>query len=238
MKEIDELIQTSEKYKDVLVQKRFDSKKHTVCYVIYNGKPRVLKWYAPGFRHNMETEYKLLKQASSQSTMPSIFEKDSEYNVLIMGYIPGQNLGDVLDDAHIGNQEKNSIIRLLAQWLIQFHQRFKSETGFYIRGDATVRNFLYTDIIWGIDFEEARTAEPGEDIAGLCASILTLDPMFTREKFVLCTTFVDEYQKSAEWKLQNINDDIAYALLEKSLWRPEQATILRNYAQHIRKKGL
>ena len=50
MKDIEELIKNNKKYKNVVIQKRFISKKNTVCYVILNGKPRVLKWFAPGFK--------------------------------------------------------------------------------------------------------------------------------------------------------------------------------------------
>jgi len=238
MKDIDELIQNSEKYAHALVQKRFESKKHTVSYVLLDNQPRILKWYAPGFRTNMETEYQILQKGSSKLSIPSLLEKDTENNVLIMGYIFGRNLGDIIDDDQVAYEEKREILLSLSSWFAQFHTFFKDETGFRIRGDPTVRNFLCKETVWGVDFEESRKGKPDEDIAGFCASILTLDPMFTTEKFRLCKTFIESYTQSVEWKLEKLNDDIAYALLEKIPWRLDQEKVLRHFSQHIRKKGL
>ena len=36
MKDIEELIKNNKKYKNTVIQKRFTSKKNTVCYVILN----------------------------------------------------------------------------------------------------------------------------------------------------------------------------------------------------------
>ena len=47
MKEIEELISNSDKYKNITIQKKFDSKKNTVTYVTIDDKPRVLKWFRP-----------------------------------------------------------------------------------------------------------------------------------------------------------------------------------------------
>jgi hypothetical protein len=77
-----------------------------------------------------------------------------------------------------------------------------------------------------------------EDIAGMCSSILSTDPMFTDEKFQLCKTFIESYKKSVKWALDNINDEIAYALLEKIQWRPEEEETLRMYNMRIRERGL
>jgi tRNA A-37 threonylcarbamoyl transferase component Bud32 len=238
MKDIMDLITTTEKYSQASIQKRFESKKHTVCYVLMDNQPRVLKWFAPGFKGNIETEFQVLQQASSRLTLPTIFEKDNENNVLIMGYIPGKNLGDILDDSLVNLGEKQTMMCLLAQWFAQFHTFFRKDMKFRIRGDPNVRNFLFNNQMWGVDFEESRNGNPGDDIGGLCASLLTFDPMFTSEKFGLCRKFIEEYLHNVSWQLEKINDEVAYAILEKISWRPEQEKILRNYAHHIRKKGL
>jgi thiamine kinase-like enzyme len=99
-------------------------------------------------------------------------------------------------------------------------------------------NFILTDRIWGIDFEESRLGKTIEDIAGMCASILTTDPMFSSEKFLLCEIFIDSYSKLAPGRIENINDEIAYVLLEKIQWRPDEEEILRKYCKIIREKGL
>jgi hypothetical protein len=127
---------------------------------------------------------------------------------------------------------------LLGDWFAQFHNYFKTADQFRIRGDSILRNFLISDHIWGLDFEESRIGKTIEDIAGMCSSILSTDPMFTDEKFRLCTKFIDSYKSSVKWSLDNLSDEIAYALLEKIQWRPEEEETLRKYAKRIRKQGL
>ena len=238
MKDIEELIKSSKKYKNALIQKRFESKKNTVSYVILNDKPRVLKWYAPGFRINMETEYTVLKDGSSKLNMPTPLDKDVDNNVIIMNYIIGKNLCDVINDEDTHFDEKKKIINTLAEWFAKFHGHFKTKDSFCIRGDSILRNFILTDRIWGVDFEESRNGKPREDIAGMCSSILSTDPMFTDEKFQLCKTFIESYKKSVKWRLDDINDEIAYALLEKIQWRPGEEETLSKYSKRIREKGL
>jgi len=81
MKDINELIKNNKKYKNTVIQKRFISKKNTVCYVILNDKPRVLKWYAPGFKKNMEIEYAILKKGSSKLNMRQVSKKTWKQNM-------------------------------------------------------------------------------------------------------------------------------------------------------------
>jgi tRNA A-37 threonylcarbamoyl transferase component Bud32 len=238
MREIEELVKNKEKYKDALIQKRFDSKKNTVVYVTIDNKPRILKWYVPGLKRNMETEYSVLTKGFPKISIPSPLEKDEENNVIIMSYITGKNLCDVINDPSTSINQKKKTVCMLAEWFAAFHEHFKTDNGFHIRGDSSLRNFILKDGIWGVDFEESRIGKPVEDVAGLCASILSTDPMFTTEKFQLCKTFLDAYRKSAKWPLEKINDEISYALLERIQWRPEDEDYLRKYAKNIRKNGL
>lgn len=238
MKDIEELIRNVEKYKNAVAQQRFESKKNTVAYVTLNGKPRILKWFVPGFKRQMETEYVVLKNSSSELHMPFPYRIDKDNNVLIMSYIIGENLCDVVNDEKTTTNEKQRLMVLLAEWFARFHTYFREVESFRIRGDSILRNFILTDRIWGVDFEESRTGKPVEDIAGMCSSILSTDPMFTSEKFRLCETFIESYVKSVKWGLGNVNDEIAYALLEKIQWRPDDEKTLRKYARRIRERGL
>ena len=237
MKDIEELIKVK-KYKNTTVQQRFNSKKNTVAHVLLKGKPRVLKWFAPGFKKQMETEYSILKNGSAKLNIPPPYEMDTKNNVLITSLITGENLCDVINDGKIESTEKQRLIMFLSEWFAEFHTHFKKADQFRIRGDSILRNFLITDRIWGVDFEESRMGKPVEDIAGMCVSILSTDPMFTEEKFTLCQLFIETYHKSVKWNLECINDEIAYVLLEKIQWRPDQEETLRKYSQAIRKKGL
>ena len=238
MKKIEELIEGGKKYKNTVIQEEFVSKKNTVAYVTLDGKPRVLKWFVPGLKRQMEKEYETIKKGSKKLNIPAAYEMDKENNVLILNYITGENLCDLINDQNTTFDEKKRIMILLAEWFYDFHNYFKDNDQFIIRGDATLRNFILSDRIWGVDFEESRQGKTVEDIAGMCASILTTDPMFTVEKFQLCELFIDSYMNLAPGRVNNINDEIAYSLLEKIQYRPDDETILRKFSKIIREKGL
>ena len=239
MRTIEDLISTTEKYKPALLQKQFKSKKNTVGYVVLNGQARILKWYVPGLKKNMDAEYEILKKGSLELAMPLPLEKDTENYVLVMSYIVGENVCDLINEQRMPFEEKKQVIDLLADWLVKFHRLFKSEEGFRIRGDPSLRNFILSrGRIYGVDFEESRIGKPVEDVAGICGSILSTDPMFTDEKFQLCQLFLDTYRRSAPWALENVNEEIAYALLERIQWRPKDEELLRKVAAKIRSKGL
>ena len=238
MRDIKELTDSVKKYKNAIIQQSFDSKKNTVAYVTIKGKPRVLKWFVPGFKKQMKNEYTVFKKGSSKINIPSVYEMDEENNVLITNYIIGENLCDVINNEDTTTNEKQRLMILLAEWFIDFHNHFKTNDGFIIRGDSSLRNFILTDRIWGLDFEESRPGKTVEDIAGMCASILTTDPMFTKEKFQLCKIFIEHYMKLAPGRITNANDEVAYALLEKIQWRPDDEEILRKYSKKIKENGL
>jgi len=238
MRDIAELIQNVSKYKDAIVQVRLKSKKNTVAYVTMDEKPRVLKWFVPGLKKQMKAEYEVLKEGSSKLNIPTIHDLDEENNLLIMGYIAGENLCDIINNENTPTNEKQKLIVLLAKWFADFHNHFKTQVQFRIRGDPTLRNFIFNDKIWGVDFEESRMGVPSEDIAGACASILSTDPMFTKEKFELCKLFLESYEKSAPGRIKNISNEIAYAILEKIQWRPRDEEVLRKYSKIIKNYGL
>ena len=239
MRTIEDLISNTEKYKPALLQKQFKSKKNTVGYVVLNGQARILKWYVPGLKKNLDIEYEILKKGSLELSMPTPLEKDTENYVLVMSYIVGENVCDFINNQKAPFEEKKHVIDLLADWLVKFHALFKSMEGFRIRGDPSLRNFLLSrDRLYGVDFEESRIGKPVEDVAGICASILSTDPMFTDEKYQLCQQFLDSYRRSAAWPVENVNTEIAYALLERIQWRPKDEEMLRKVAVKIRTKGL
>jgi tRNA A-37 threonylcarbamoyl transferase component Bud32 len=237
MKEIEELLECK-KYKKTILQTKFDSKKNTVAYVTFKDKPRVLKWFVPGLKKQMQKEYEILKKGSAKLNMPTPYEFDKSNNVIVMNYIIGENLCDLINDEKTTYNEKQRLITLLSDWLLDFHNFFKKEDRFTIRGDPTLRNFVFTDRIWGLDFEEARPGKVVEDIAGTCASILSTDPMFTKEKYQLCKVFIDNYLEKAPGRIININDEIAYSLLEKIQYRPDDEEILRKHSKKIKQYGL
>jgi len=238
MRNIEDLVNNKKKYNDAVIQLQFKSKKNIVAYVTLKNKPRVLKWFVPGLKRQMNAEYNVLKKGSSKLNIPIIHEKDEKNNVLILNYIVGENLCDIINDEDTSEREKERLIILLAQWFFDFHNHFKTKEEFLIRGDPSLRNFIFTDRIWGVDFEESRIGKPVEDIAGMCASILSTEPMFTGEKFQLCEKFIEYYLNLAPGRINNLENEISYSLLEKIQWRPNDEEILRKYSKMIRKKGL
>lgn len=238
MKDIKELVSSVKKYKDSIVHQQFESKKNTVAYVTIKDKPRVLKWFVPGFKRQMQVEYNVLKKGSPELNIPYLYEIDDKNNVLVMNYITGENLCDIVNNEKTAIGEKKRLMILLAEWYAKFHSFFKTEDEFRIRGDSMLRNFILSDRIWGVDFEESRVGKPVEDIADICSSILSTNPMFTKEKFQLCMVFIDSYKKIVSWSLKDLNTEISYALLEKIQWRPNDEETLRKYSKHIRERGL
>jgi tRNA A-37 threonylcarbamoyl transferase component Bud32 len=238
MKNIEELIKNVKKYKEAIIHEKFESNKNTVAYVTIDDKPRLLKWFVPGLKRQMITEYDVLKKGSAKLNIPSVYKMDEKNNVLLMNYITGENLCDLINDKKTTTSEKNRLMVLLAEWFFNFHNHFKKENQYRIRGDPILRNFILTDRIWGVDFEESRTGKVTEDIAGMCSSILITNPMFTPEKFELCKIFIESYTKLAPGRIVNVNDEIAYALLEKIQWRPDDEDTLRKYSKKIKEKGL
>jgi len=238
MRDIKELVKNSKKYKKATIQKELDSKKNTVAYVTLKGKPRTLKWFVPGFKRQMKNEYSILKKGSSKLNIPTVYEMDETNNVLITNYIIGENLCDIINSDDTDKNEKKRLMKLLARWFYDFHKFFKKDEQFYVHGDPTLRNFILTDKVWGVDFEETRIGKTVEDLAGMCASILTTDPMFTSEKFELCNIFIGSYTELAPGRITSIKDDISYALLQKIQWRPDDEEVLRKFSKRIKEKGL
>ncbi len=234
MKSIHYLKTHIHKYHDIIIQKEYPSKKNTVAYVTYNHKPRIFKWYPPGFTRNMQTEYTILTKLKGKLDTPIILTKDTTNTLLIMNYLTGNNFCDYLNDPNIPHHNKQQHLEKLALWYAHFHQFFKNTDHYTIHGDAHIRNFLVSTKIHGLDFEETRPGKPVEDIARICASILTTNPMFTQEKYELCKQFISNYESVTPWKITHPLDELAYALIEKIPYRPTDEQLLKKHAHSIK----
>jgi tRNA A-37 threonylcarbamoyl transferase component Bud32 len=234
MMDINFLINNTKKFKNCLIQKNFHSKKNSVSYVLYDHKPRVLKWFAPGFYKSMENEYNVLSKVHSKLNIPFVYEKDEKNNVIIMSYINGRNLCDVINDDTVDFLKKKKIMSDLAIWYKNFHNFFKKDEMIYIRGDSILRNFILTDQIWGLDFEEFRLGSIEEDISDLCISILTTDPKYTFEKYQLCRYFIESYSKKLLINFNKFSKELNFSLLNTMVKRGNP--INKEYADKIIKK--
>jgi tRNA A-37 threonylcarbamoyl transferase component Bud32 len=238
MEDIEDLINSTKKYYRAKIQKRFFSRKNTVAYAVLDGKQIVIKWFASSRSKNIENEYQILQKGSLQLNIPIPLEFDKKNNVLCMSYIDSRNLCDIMNANTTKIKEKHHLARRLAEWFAKFHSYFSNGDLYYIRGDSQLRNFLLSDKIWGVDFEESRIGNPVEDIACTCASLFTTDPMFTNEKISICHTFINSYRDKSGKDLKSVHTEIAHALFEQIKRRPTQQKILRDFALQIKKYGL
>jgi len=230
---LQDFLQNTEQYKDTIVQREFKSKKHIVGLVTFEGKIRVFKRYEPNTKIDMQQEYYILSLQPPNIPMPIVYTKDDDNLLLILQYIQGENLCDLINSPTVSIHEKQRLIKLLSQWFVSFHTYFRDEQGYVIRGDPHLRNFLFTDKIWGLDFEESGYGKPEDDIGQLCASILTTDPMFTNDKFHLSQLLIREYERKEKRNLEDINRCIGVALEKISIQRDSQKDILKRYQKEI-----
>ena len=236
-KTINDLILSDERYTSCVIQKTYDSKKNSVALVTIDDKTRILKLFYPGFIKNMKNEYEILKKASSSINIPAVYEIDEKNHVLILQYIQGENLCDLINSDKISYSEKERLIILLADWYIDFHLYFKNNDTFIIRGDSILRNFIFSDRIWGLDFEESRTGEPEEDLSYICASILSTNPMFNEDKINLCQTFINRYEQNSTWEISEISKHINLALKQIMIRRDLKDEEIYDFNEFITNKN-
>ena len=223
---------------EAVIKKTFKSKKNVVSYVMFDGEPRVFKWFTTSSTGRMLREYQVLKAGMGKLNIPWVYRLDRKNRVIIMSYLKGVNLCDLVNNKDKPFEEKRELMVLLSKWLLGFHRFFKRKEKFQIRGDSNLRNFILADDIWGLDFEESRFGQPSEDLGEMCVSILTTDPVFTREKFMLCKTLIQNYSDNASWDIGDVDHMVSRMLVEKIKWRPREEQILRGFSERIKRDGL
>lgn len=111
-----------------------------------------------------------------------------EGNCLFYGYLEGKNLVGYLELEEAGKipEGENAGFFLMCDWLCAFYKSLRERTGeSLILGDIHLRNFIYGDRLYGVDFEACTAGDYEEDIGKLCAFILTYSPAHTEFKFEL-----------------------------------------------------
>jgi tRNA A-37 threonylcarbamoyl transferase component Bud32 len=210
MTSIDSLLSQNKNLQDSQLIKTFKSKKNTVCLLKKNRNFFVLKWFQQRTKKNYSQENYILSQKKTSFTKPDLIENDDENQFLILQYIQGENICDIINDSQIQTNQKIIIIQKLANWFYQFHSYFQTLQKTIIHGDAHLRNFILNknQIVYGFDFEETQKEEYIKDISNLCASILTTTPEFNEEKKQLVRIFVEAYENLNKKKFQDINSTI------------------------------
>jgi tRNA A-37 threonylcarbamoyl transferase component Bud32 len=212
MNSIEKIFSQNKQFQNASLVEIFKSKKNTVCLINLNNKNCVLKTYSPDMEKNLIREFSILSKASTPFKKPKLIEKNLHQHYLLMSYVKGENVCDLINDLTTPTQEKIHIIQKLARWFSQFHQSNTEHSNCLIHGDANLRNFLYDDTIIGLDFEEVFIGNPLQDISNLCASILTTEPEFTSEKKRLLDQFLKSYQDITSQELPMIHQEIKKAI--------------------------
>jgi len=226
------------KFKQANLIKQFKSKKHTVTLISIKNSLQVVKLYYIDSKMQMDREYQILTELQNKNLTPQLYEKDNENLLLLMQYIPGVNVCEYINDPTISYLDKKSAIKKLADWFVSFHLKYVTKHHFQIRGDAHLRNFIYNEGIKGLDFEESRQGNPCEDIAELCVSIITTDPIFTNEKINLCNLFYETYKKNISWNLDSCNPFIISALKQVISRRSKDENLQHIYQEVIKNQKL
>ena len=192
-KDLNELLKLDTKFQQIQIIEQFLSKKNQVGLVNFNNKVQVVKWFHPYAKKQLRIEQQQLSILSEKNLSPQLYEIDNKHQIIFMEYIQGKNVCDIINDPQIFISKKEQALYQLTQWLITYHSLFSKNKEFTIHGDAHLRNFIINKSIIGLDFEESTKGNPFEDIAALCVSILTTDPIFTDEKINLCHYFANTY---------------------------------------------
>lgn len=175
----------------------------------------VAKFYHhPGIAH----ETSVLQEATTkQVPVPQVIGTTS--NVLIMEYIEGSNLCDL-----VTTSPQTKYGRQLATWLVKFQNAFQvNRDSVLVKGDARLRNFILRENqIVGVDFEEGYVGSYDEDLVELCASILDTDPLFTKRKFQLCNAILRSYTRQRRIRnLRQFKRTFKPLLIDK-LWQTSE----------------
>jgi tRNA A-37 threonylcarbamoyl transferase component Bud32 len=207
MTSLSSLFSTVDYLKNASIINIFPSKKNTVALINNEGKNFVLKWYKSRFQQSFSQDCAVLKENNTPFHKPELLSINKDYKFLLLEYIPSENLCDLINDQNRQTQNKLSIITHLASWFYQFHRYYQQQSKPLIHGDANLRNFLISQNknIYGLDFEESKPGNVREDIAFICASILTTNPSFTIEKQQLQHQFVKTYEQRSNQKIKDIS---------------------------------
>jgi tRNA A-37 threonylcarbamoyl transferase component Bud32 len=207
MTSLSSLFSTVDYLKNASIINIFPSKKNTVALIKNEGKNFVLKWYKPRFQQSFSQDCAVLKENNTPFHKPELLSINKDYKFLLLEYIPSENLCNLINDQNRQTQNKLSIITHLASWFYQFHRYYQQQSKPLIHGDANLRNFLISQNknIYGLDFEESKPGNVREDIAFICASILTTNPSFTEEKQQLQHQFVKTYEQRSNQKIKDIS---------------------------------
>jgi tRNA A-37 threonylcarbamoyl transferase component Bud32 len=179
---------------------------------------------------NYDLEVDILQKCYQENlTVPEVIDVDQ--GVILMSFIPGPTFTEKINQTF-----EPRLMKQLALWYHKYH----TVTGM-IKGDPRLRNFICENgILYGLDFEEARSDHWIADIAGASASLIDTRPIFDERKRRLSWNLLEEYlQLRGEERTKAIDDlfitTLVDTLKQTSYWREDQH--IMDLAEKIRTEG-
>ena len=191
----------------------------------------VVKTYPKADADVIQKEYSILERCHASGVLaPTPIALEG--NAIVMSHVDGSVLSTVLDSRWLHTDPANPapetdtacIAESLARWLHAFHSAF----GFRLRrGDVNMRNFMLSgEGLYGLDFEEASEGDVIEDLGQACATVLSMDPMFTEEKTAFVGKMVRQYfEISGLDRYDDLRDAVVRALRYYASFRKNRIEI-------------
>ncbi len=159
--------------------KEFKSKKNKVALAESNEKLFIIKEFSD--EDLLKIELEVYAKLKNKLNIPNVIK--TEKNLVVYEYIKGQTLLSLLENETL----TYDILSELIIWISSYYKNTN-----LILADAHLRNFIYTNEIYGVDFETAKKGEVKEDIASFVVFILTYNPAFTDYKIKLSKYFINK----------------------------------------------
>ncbi len=183
------------------IVKKFQSKRNLVFLIeIKDKKGEVKEYVLKDYKTcvvNKNTEtYALKKLRENYLAVPKIYYEAEDF--IIIEYIKGNTLLDIIEI----NEKKQGegfdteynvdILYKVIKWMNDFYGISKeifNEN--IILGDINFRNFIITDKVYGIDFENCKRGYAEVDGGRFCAYLITYNPAFSEWKMKLCKLVIE-----------------------------------------------
>jgi tRNA A-37 threonylcarbamoyl transferase component Bud32 len=221
----------------------FFSRKNRVVKSLRDGQMVVVKTYPRADSGVIRKEYMILERCLESGVLaPTPIAMED--NAIVMSYVDGRVLSTVLDSHWVHARPGRSapeadpvrIAESLGRWLHGFHAAF--EFGLR-RGDVNMRNFVLSeDGMYGLDFEEASEGDVIEDLGQACATVLSMDPMFTEEKSAFAGRMAGKYfEMTGIERYDDLRGAVVRALRYYASFRKNRAAV-EAFASRVEREGL
>ncbi len=230
----DDLVNTDfiylEKYLDNYILRTFYSKKNSVYLIEYKDQKIVAKVFRTA---RQRFEFSLLNFLYDHDiTIPKPYAMVNK--TIFMEYLPGETFMDLINSNTL---DKEKYIERLSEFFCSIH-KLKKDNMSLLKGDFCIRNFIYLDKVYGLDFEESTYGNPLKDIGGAIAQILDSSPSFTEEKFYLSNYFIQLYLENSSSVFEDPMTDLKYFIIEglsfDASFRPSQKEEINSWIQKIK----